>query len=190
MNWKNYKSYTYGEYMDMMENYADTYTTSGNDQSDSHKRFTKINYARMKRLNKQAAIRPELKEAVIKAPAQTWYIITESWCGDAAQNVPYIAAMALLNSNIEVRLIFRDQYPELIKKYHTNGAYSIPKLISIDKNGDELFVWGPRPESIQKWYIPKLKEAEDKKPVQQELHTLYAHNKGEDIQADFIERLT
>jgi len=34
-------------------------------------------------------------------------------------------------------------------QYLTNGGRSIPKLICLDQENREIFVWGPRPAAIQ-----------------------------------------
>jgi len=34
-------------------------------------------------------------------------------------------------------------------KYLTNGGRVIPKLVAFDKDMNELFQWGPRPEEVK-----------------------------------------
>ena len=150
--------------------------TTGPKQSESLSHYTKLNLARMQRLNKKAEIHDSLREAVDQVDIpQTWYILTEAWCGDAAQNLPTIVAASLSNPLITVRLLLRDENPELMDEYLTNGGRSIPKLIAVDEDLNEIFTWGPRPagaqellraykanpgksysefsEDIQRWYI-------------------------------------
>jgi len=152
--------------------------------------YTRLNLSRMQRLNKKITIDEELKLAVdeFQTP-QTWYILTEAWCGDAAQNIPVIAALALSNPMITVKLLLRDENPEIMDAYLTNGGRSIPKLIAVDEELNELFTWGPRPapaqemlteykanpvksykefsEDIQRWYI-----ADKTASIQKELKVL------------------
>jgi hypothetical protein len=58
----------------------------------------------MNRIDKTIEIIPGLREAIeqIIAP-QTWLVLTEGWCGDAAQIVPVFDKIAQLNSNIELK---------------------------------------------------------------------------------------
>ncbi|AXI09841.1 thioredoxin family protein [Oceanobacillus sp. 143] len=76
-------------------------------------------------------------------------VLTEDWCGDAMLNTPILLKIAEA-SDIEVRMLHRDQNLELMDQYLTNGrARSIPIFIFIDENGKEVAKWGPRAEKIQ-----------------------------------------
>ena len=169
-------AYTYSEYMHLMETVVLENRTTGPKQSEALAHYTKLNLARMQRLNKTASIHESLREVVDQTDIpQTWYILTEAWCGDAAQNIPTIVAASLSNPLITVRFLLRDENPELMDAYLTNGGRSIPKLIAVDEDFNEIFAWGPRPagaqellreykanpvksysefsEDIQRWYI-------------------------------------
>jgi len=180
-------AYSYADYMLLMEKVVAENRTTGPKQSEEYAHYTKLNLARMQRLNKTVAVDETLKNLVsqISIP-QTWYILTEAWCGDAAQNIPVLAAAALSNPSITVKLLLRDENPALMDAYLTNGGRSIPKLIAVDGDFNELFTWGPRPaganelmlqfkaeptktvqefvEDIQRWYI-----ADKTKSIQKEL---------------------
>jgi hypothetical protein len=180
-------AYSYADYMLLMEKVVAENRTTGPKQSEEYAHYTKMNLARMQRLNKTVTVDEELTKLVeqISIP-QTWYILTEAWCGDAAQNLPVIATAALTNPSITVKLLLRDENPDLMDAYLTNGGRSIPKLIAVDADFNELFTWGPRPaganelmlqqkaepaktikdfvEDIQRWYI-----ADKTKSIQKEL---------------------
>ena len=124
--------------------------TSGPNQSEAYVYYTKLNVQRMKRLNKTIEVPANVIELLKeKAANWTWVILTEPWCGDAAQCVPVIEKLALSAGNIQTLYLLRDEHPEVIDAYLTNGGRSIPKLICLDKTGKELFTWGPRPAVIQ-----------------------------------------
>lgn len=183
-------AYTYSDYMHLMETVVQQNRTTGPKQSEELNHYTRLNLARMQRLNKKSVIQDSLREAVDQLDfGQTWYILTEAWCGDAAQNIPTIVAATLSNPLIKVRLLLRDENPALMDAYLTNGGRSIPKLIAVDGNFNELFTWGPRPagaqallkeykanpvkpysefaEDIQRWYIADKTES-----LQNELQAL------------------
>lgn len=143
-------AYTYSEYMHLMETAVLENRTTGPKQSEALSHYTKLNLARMQRLNKKATIHDSLRAAVeqIDIP-QTWYVLTEAWCGDAAQSLPTIVAASLSNPMITIRFLLRDENPELMDAYLTNGGRSIPKLIAVDEDFNELFTWGPRPAGAQ-----------------------------------------
>src|SRR5690606_41338451 len=89
----------------------------------------------MNRLDKTQKLFPEATEAVKKvSEKQLWLVLTESWCGDAAQNIPVLKKIADENPLIDFRLVLRDDNDELMQKYLTNGGRSIPKLIAISED--------------------------------------------------------
>ncbi len=52
--------------------------------------------------------------------------------------------------NITVGYLLRDENPELMNAYLTNGGRSIPKLICLrTRDLVELGTWGPRPAGLQ-----------------------------------------
>jgi len=144
-------AYTYEAYRAMInENFAQGKTT-GNNHSEAMLHYTKMNIQRMKRLEKTSKITAEVAATVkqISSP-QIWLIITEAWCGDAAQSVPVIAKLADLNPNIQLRLILRDEHPNVMDAYLFNGTRSIPKLIVLNAETlEEMGNWGPRPKAAQ-----------------------------------------
>ncbi len=178
-------------YMEQFERAVAEKRTSGPDQSEFMVHYTLLNLHRMQRLTKHTEIIPSLQQKI-----QAWernvriLIITEFWCGDAAQNIPVIEKALSPNKHIDIRYVFRDEHPELMERYLTNGGRSIPKMIVMDaETGADLFTWGPRPavaqaemmrmkeaafskdtmvEGIQRWYI-----ADKTLSMQAELETLF-----------------
>ena len=66
----------------------------------------------------------------------------EGWCGDGSQILPYLAKMAHESNNIQLKILLRDENPEIMDQYLTNGSKSIPKLISVDSEDEEIFTFG------------------------------------------------
>ena len=140
----------YRAYMALTEQLVNEGRTSGPNQSEAYVYYTKLNLQRMNRLNKTISIPTELSQLIAqKAQHWTWLIITEPWCGDAAQCVPALEKLALCSPNIQTKYILRDENLEVMDAYLTNGGRSIPKLICLDEQLQEVFTWGPRPDVIQ-----------------------------------------
>lgn len=124
--------------------------------------YTKLNLHRMSRLHKVTVITPELQAAMAGVPQQwVWLVLTESWCGDAAQNVPVLHRIAQQSPNVTIRFLLRDKHPDLMNAYLTNGGKSIPKLICLRMSDlREIGTWGPRPLELQslmsEWRTQKL----------------------------------
>ncbi len=93
--------------------------------------YTRLNQYRMHRLDKTVKLDLDLQQLAfqINAP-QTWYVLTEAWCGDAAQNLPVIAKVAALNPHIKLTMLLREEHLEIMNEYLTHGGKSIPKLIA------------------------------------------------------------
>lgn len=146
----------------------------------------KINLHRMNRVEKQLVPDPEVKEVLQEIDnQQIWLLISEPWCIDSAFNVPVIAKMASVNSNINLFIILRDQYQQLIDRYLTDGKRSIPKLIIFNDNV-EIGTWGPRPMHLQN-AINKLKES-NPETSKSEVHALsvqlYSKDMGISLQRE------
>lgn len=141
---------SFESYMKLTEQLVDEVRTSGPNQSEAYVYYTKLNFQRMKRLNKTIEVPARVIELLKeKAANWTWLTLTEPWCGDAAQCVPVIEKLALRAGNIQSLYLLRDEHPNVMDAYLTNGGRSIPKLICLDESGKELFTWGPRPMVIQ-----------------------------------------
>lgn len=106
--------------------------------------YTKLNLQRMQRVYKQLAIPTAASTIVAALPPQTWWVITEGWCGDGAQILPIMQRLAEQNSDIQLQILLRDQNPQIMDRYLSNGSRSIPIVIATTKQ-HELWVWGPRP---------------------------------------------
>jgi hypothetical protein len=140
----------YSGYMQLTEQLVAEGRTSGPNQSAPYVHYTKLNQQRMKRLNKTVEVPAALQELLqAKVKNWAWWVLTEPWCGDAAQCVPVIEKLALAVDGIQTLYILRDEHPTVMDAYLTNGGRSIPKLICLDEKGAEVFTWGPRPDVIQ-----------------------------------------
>ncbi len=128
--------------------------TSGLRQKEVLINFTALNLKRMQRIYKTTQLNKALELAVVnlKIP-QHWYVITEAWCGDSAQILPVLARIAeSAAGKIQLHIFLRDENPEWMDCYLTNGNRSIPKLIAFDKNMKEIFTWGRAPKLHNNYY--------------------------------------
>jgi hypothetical protein len=94
----------------------------------------------------------------IKSKRLRVIVLTEDWCGDAMLNVPILLRLAEA-TDINVRMLLRDQNLTLMDQYLTNGkSRSIPIFIFIDENGNEVAKWGPRAKKLQQFVDEAGKE--------------------------------
>ncbi len=153
--------------------------------------YVKLNYSRLNRWLKKGEINTALKEKINHIDQkQTWYLITEPWCGDAAHSAPFIYLMTKENPNITLKVVLRDTPPFMIDNYLTNGGKSIPKLVIRDQDEKDIFVWGPRPEKCQDVYQELKNEGAELDTIKVELQKWYNKDKGVSIQNEFSEILS
>lgn len=105
-------------------------------------------------------------------------VIAEDWCGDGTNTIPYLAKLADQSRGQEVRVLRRDAHPEVMDRYLTNGARSIPIVIVLDRDFRELGHWGPRPAVLQAW-VQEARKAGDKARLYPQIRRWYAQDKGE-----------
>lgn len=152
--------------------------------------YVKLNKSRSNRWVKRGEIFEELQNIIANIhTTQNWILITEPWCGDAANSVPIIEKIAALNPNINLTIQLRDSNSE-IDDYLTNGGKAIPKLIVRDNFGNDLFTWGPRPKGAQELFIhqKQLDIPQDEKYMN--LLRWYIKDNAESIQKELGELLT
>jgi len=188
-----HKGLTYQEYSANTEKYLTETDYHNLDEKEAkYYDYKKLNAQRSARVFKTFKPGLDLSEVIsnISSP-QLWMVITEDWCGDSAQNLPYIAEMAKLNPAINLRIISRDENLDIMDLYLTNGtSRSIPKLVAFDENGNELFQWGPRPAELVNLISEWKNEGLSKEEWMPKLHLWYAKNKGEAITREFKELLS
>ena len=183
---------SYEDYRLMVGNLALEGKSTGLVQSEELGNYTLLNHQRMKRLDKTIKIDTN-SELKIKEVDQkiTWLVLTESWCGDAAQTITVMNKVASLNRNISLRLVLRDQNLELMEQFLSNGAMAIPKLISIDDaTGKIIGEWGSRPTIANKMVEDyKGKYGNLSPDFKQDLQVWYNKDKGRNTLSDLLSLL-
>lgn len=183
-------AYDYKEYRELIDHLLEKNRTTGENHSEKMLHYTKMNVHRMRRLDKQIELKDELLEKLqnIERP-MIWLILTEGWCGDAAQIIPVIQKMADQTKMVQSRYILRDENLEIMDQFLTNGrARSIPKLICLDcQTLEVLGDWGPRSEPAQQLFTNLRNSGEYSSQERAErLHKWYADNKTLAVQDEFI----
>lgn len=182
-------SMSYVEYRELVMTKVENNSNTGHEVTEALANYTMLNNKRMKRWDKTIKIGEGVADAIKhKKFNQTWIVITESWCGDAAHVIPVINKIAELNQGINFRVVLRDDNEALMDQFLTNGSRSIAKLIILDTaTKDVIATYGPRPSTATllvndykaKYGIltPEFKE---------ELQQWYNKDKGQTVIADLI----
>ncbi|WP_421946019.1 thioredoxin family protein [Pedobacter sp.] len=154
--------------------------------------YTKMNVQRMSRVDKTVSLTEEFT-SVIESLKENYkfLVITEGWCGDAAQIVPVFNKIATASlGKIDLKFVLRDKNLPLIDAHLTNGGRAIPVLIILNENADKvLATWAPRPQVLQTLLKEWKNETTEMTILAEKLHGWYAKDKTLTTQAELIEVL-
>jgi hypothetical protein len=182
-------AYSYAAYRQLIDKLLAEGRTTGPKQSEALTHYTRLNVQRMERLDKTTRLLPELAEAAAQVPGQyEWLILTEGWCGDAAQIVPVLEAVAQASGGrIRTHYMLRDEHPDLMDRYLTRGGRAIPKLLVLDAERlHEVAQWGPRPAEAQTLYWELKDQQLPYEELAIALHTWYAKDKTRRTQQELL----
>ena len=184
---------SYEEYKELVLELMRDGKSTGPIQSEALYEYTKINNQRMKRLDKQTKLSEEAVRLADKIDKDfTWLVLTESWCGDAAQTLPVINKFSEASKKIDLKVVLRDENDELMNHFLTDGNKSIPKLLVIENDSKKVVsTWGPRTEKATKMiqdYKKTHGKVDDK--IKKDLQVWYNKDKGKHIEKEMISLLS
>lgn len=185
-------SFTYQAYRELVKALAQKKATTGVEQTTSLIDYTQLNHRRMVRWDKTLKIPLAIEKQVNALDRKVlWLVLTESWCGDASPALPVMNRIAEMTPNLDLKIVLRDENEALMNRFLTNGAWSIPKLISLDLNtGEILGTWGPRPSTATKLTEDFKKQHGSLTPeFKQDLQLWYNQDKGQNILGDLLKLL-
>lgn len=195
------KSMDYPDYRSLVSELLAQGKTTGENHSEAMIDYTEMNVTRMSRLDKTTKLTEESQEALASFDRPLiWLTLTEAWCGDAAQILPVLEHLAIAAPKSELRLILRDEYPEIMNAFLTNGGKSSPKVIILDGQSLEVLgSWGPRPAAVQQMVatakadMEQLSDKAEKtaryQSLVKETQKWYARDKTRRIQHEFLAAL-
>jgi hypothetical protein len=182
-------AYSYATYRQLIDEVVAQGKTTGPQQSEELTAFTALNVQRMSRLDKTVKLLPELSTAAASlSGSYIGLIITEGWCGDAAQIVPVIEAVAQASAgHLRTAYVLRDDNLDLADEYLTNGSRSIPKLVVLRADTlTEVLHWGPRPAEAQALLLKLKAEGMAHDDFIREIHAWYAHDRTQATQRELL----
>ena len=180
--------YTYSEYRKLVNDKLKNGQTTGPNSSEDYLQYTKMNVHRMNRWDRTIELSPQVTEKLKAIPCPVnWLLLSEGWCGDASQNVPFLNKMAEASPNIHLRILLRDEHLDIMDQYLTNGGQAVPKLIILDENMSEIGTWGPRPAEIQeKVRFEKYTNGMSSEDIGKMVQKWYGKDKGATIEKEMM----
>ena len=182
------RSYSFPEYLELVESYSKCGLTTGPEQKENFIHYTKLNHNRMKRWVKSIKLNDDTQN-VLRAIEGEYKIkvLVESWCGDAAHNLPVIAAMVNGSNSLNMEILLRDENLDLMDMHLTNGGRAIPKAIVEDSKGQFRFNWGPRPGELQEMVMSeKARPTMSNEEFSPRKQLWYNDDKGQSLQREWV----
>lgn len=167
------KGLSYAEFRTLMHDLHGKEMVTGPNQSADLLAYSILNEQRMNRIDKHGVITDVAPAAISKRIL----VITEGWCGDSAQILPYMEKWASAKGH-EMRIVLRDENLDLMDQFLTNGARAVPMFVFINADGSLLEKWGLRPKALQEKVVQWKAEGLEKETFITMIHKWYADDKG------------
>lgn len=183
-------SFSFADYRKKVTSLIAEGKSTGHTQSEDLLKYSELNETRMNRLEKTIEVTDGVKTKLQNLDKKyIWLVLSEGWCGDAAQIVPVIHKMAEATDKVELKIALRDDNDALMQHFLTNGGKAIPKLIVLDAETlDVVLDWGPRPHGAKQLILDyKATHGVVDEPAKIELQKWYLHDKGISIQNEIVE---
>lgn len=181
------QSINYLAYRNLVDKLLAEGKTTGEDHSEAMLHYTKMNVQRMNRVDKTTTLTDSLLNAVNNIRG-TYHllVITEGWCGDAAQIVPVINQVVnAVPNKLDLGFVLRDENLPLIDQHLTNGGRAIPVVLILDENFKLVLPkWGPRPSALKELFAQWKEEGLVMPELGERLHGWYAKDKTVSIQQE------
>jgi hypothetical protein len=187
------KSLSYSNYRNHITALLKEGKSTGKEQSEALTHYSELNETRMNRLEKTIHVAVENIQKLKNLERDyIWLVISEGWCGDAAQIIPVVYKMAQYSEKIDLKMVFRDENDELMNLFLTNGTKSIPKLIILDKNTLEVLGdFGPRPQEAKQLMLDyKARHGSIDEKAKTDLQLWYLHDKSWSTQNEIMNTMT
>jgi len=185
------KAISYATYRDLVTALLKKGKSTGPNQSEDLLHYSKLNNSRMKRLDKTFSLSDKTISCTQNLNNKyTFLVISEGWCGDAAQVLPVINKVADASENIDLKIVLRDENEALMNLFLTNGGKAIPKLVLLDAENNVINSWGPRPSEATKMVVEqKEKFGVLDADFKERLQVWYNTDKGQNIERDLLQLL-
>jgi hypothetical protein len=115
--------------------------------------------------------------------------ISEDWCGDAVNILPYVGRLVDAAPNtLQLRVLGRDANSDVMETHLTGRSRSIPVVIALDADYLEHGWWGPRPVRLQlqamgEWW---LLHKDERRTL---IRTWYARDHGRQVIDELLQLL-
>jgi Thioredoxin len=120
-------------------------------------------------------------EWATKPPAEErkLLVLAEDWCVDTSSTLPVLARWVEATPGLSLRILKRDEHPEVMDRYLSNGTRSIPVVLVLDRDLHLLRHWGPYSVPLASWVREHKPPALVKDEFVKGKRSWYARDRGE-----------
>ena len=142
-----------------------------------------------RQLYERARLPQEAKETAEFLPGR-WHflVLAEDWCGDAVSVLPYLARLEEEFPHFDLRILSREENPDLMDSHLTNGSRSIPVVMILDEEFQEVGWWGPRPQPLQDLFLREIKFLPKERRFSK-LRAWFARDRGRTTLREILSRI-
>lgn len=140
-------------------------------------------------MRKRAQVPEDLVERVRSLPKRYLLALSEDWCGDAVNTLPYVARLTEAVPQLDLRVLERDKNLDLMDAHLTGTSRAIPVVMVLDENYQELGWWGSRPEPLQEWVMSEESQQMEPDDRYREVRRWYARDQGRTALEEIVELL-
>ena len=182
---------SFAEYMDQW-NAKNALPMKGLDPVARRTRFySRYNLERQERVEALWRASEDFVRVIDESPGPAdWLFITDDWCVDSAYSLPLVRWGSDRRSDITLRILLKDEHPEIMDLFLTEGKRSIPKFAGIDQDGQILFSWGPQPGAIRDIRKELMDSGAEGRIVSSTTVEWYADQGWLDVEKEMIEVLS
>lgn len=99
-----------------------------------------------------------------RAAGGSWrlLVVAEDWCGDSANTIPYVAHLADLLENVDLRIVDSEVGRAVMEAHPTpDGRAATPTVVLMDPSGSEVGCFVERPAELQTWFLEQEDQLEE-----------------------------
>jgi len=137
---------------------------------------------------KKYTVSDSIEQQIKNINRQRILVITEPWCSDSLALLPVIHKIVESAPDWELKVLLRDENPDIMAYFLTNGSSGIPVFIFLDDQDQVLFKFGPRPVAAQQIFDNNREAIMEGKMERQEvikkIRTFYAKDRGRSIEEE------
>ena len=140
-------------------------------------------------ISERARLPEEVLEVAAAVPGQwRFLVLAEDWCGDAVHILPFLARLEEAFPHFHLRVLSRDENPDLMDSHLTDGTRSIPVVMILDEDFSEVAWWGPRPQQLQELFLREIQHLpqEERFP---KVRAWFARDRGRSTLEEILNRI-